>query len=218
MARVIRRAIAGCLIAIIVISLLKAFVTKPSAGSSKPVASLPTRPDAYFLEMSSSDGRRSKEYVSGQRKRLESYDANSELSQLYIYRSDKGVSWVANLGAKTLLEFPDSPEVERSRKAMAKLVAWKEEGTEVIQGCKCTRFVGRYVPQAAGYFFMGSGAAHEESFIDASNGLPVRHVTYDRQGKATIIDERVAFSLDPPDPEMFEAPQGFEVQRVELNR
>jgi hypothetical protein len=219
MARVIRRAIAGCLIAIIVLSLLKAFVTKPSDGSSKLVESLPARPDAYFLEMHSSNGRRSKEFVSGQRKRLESNDANGEQPQVLIYRRDKAVTWNVEPGSKTVLELPYTPEVEATYEKIAAIICWSEEGTGVIEGCKCTRFVGRYGPRGAsmGYSFMGPGGAHEELFIDASNGLPVRQITYDRRGKAAAINERVAFNLDPPDPELFELPKGYDVEHVPLN-
>jgi len=219
MTRVVRRAIAVCLIAVIVFSLLKALLTKPSAGSSKSVAALPARPDSYSLVMRSSNGHLNQEYVSGQRKRLEDFDENSGQSQTFIYRRDEGVSWTVKSDSKTVLELKYTPDVEAAYQAMAALVSWTEEGTEVVQGCKCTRFVGRYVPRAgAGYFFMGPGSAHEEMLIDESNGLPVRHVTYDRGGKAAAISERVTFGLDPPDSKLFEVPAGYTVERLEPNR
>lgn len=217
MAQAIRRAIAGCLIAIIAFSLLKALFTKSATSSSTSVESLLARPDAYFLEMHSSNGQQSKEYVSGQRKRLESYDANAEHHQVIIYRRDKAVTWNVNPASKTVFELSYTPQVEATYKAITSLVVWTEEGTEVVEACKCIRFLGRYAPRAAGYYLSGPGGDYEELFVDASNGLPVRQITYDRRGKAAVINERVAFNLDPPDPELFELPKGYDVERATRN-
>jgi hypothetical protein len=170
--------------------------------------------------MCSSDGQKSREFVHGRLKRLEIYSLTSELPQLHIYRPDKGLSWTAMPGSKTLQEFSDSPAEAATALAINALVAWSEEGTAVIDGCQCIRFVGKYVepPADAGYYVTGPGRAYEECFIDAANGLPVRHVTYDQLGQQAVVNDRKAFDLQPRDLELFELPQGYIVERAEENR
>jgi hypothetical protein len=216
----IRASIVLILVAVVGFSVFKLRSTNqppPSPMSSSP---FPPRPDCYFLEMHSSDGQHSKEYVNGKLKRLEIYGPTSELPQLYIYRRDKGVTWSAMPGSKTLRETAASPATAATAAAVNALIAWTNEGTAKIEGRKCIRFVGTYVePQAgAGYYVMGTGRAYEETFIDAENGLPVRHATYDMLGKLSVVNERTAFDLNPPDLALFEVPDGYSVERSESSQ
>jgi hypothetical protein len=217
MSRVIWASIGLILVAVVGFCAFRFQAKNQRPASPMSTSSFPARPICYFLEMHSSNGTHSKEYVNGNLKRLEIYSANSELPQLHIYRPDKGVSWTAMPGSTTLREFRYSLARGATAKASDSLVAWTQEGTAEIEGCKCIRFVGKYVdpPADVGYFVMDPGRAYEESFIDAANGLPVRHITYDRFGKPAVVNERIAFNLNPPEAALFEIPLGYAVESVE---
>jgi hypothetical protein len=176
------------------------------AGSSESGSPFPARPECYYLEMRYSDGRHSKEYVGGGRRRLESYSATGELSWLHIDRPDKGISWSALSGSTVLSESPCPKAAATGASAPDPLVEWTKEGTAVLEGCVCIRFVGRY------RISMPTGLAREELFIDAANGLPVRQVTYDLVGNPALVNERLAFNLQPPAPALFEVPEGHTVE------
>src|SRR5437588_8170677 len=117
---------------------------------------VPPRPPHYFLEMRSSEGQISKEYVNGTLRRLEVYVPSSDRPQLHIYRLDKGVSWTAMPGSTTLREFTYSADRAATIDAMNSLIIWSLEGSAVIDGCECLRFIGRYQIPA--------GKAYEESY------------------------------------------------------
>jgi hypothetical protein len=176
-----------------------------------------------------SDGEYCREFVSGDLRRLEMYGADGSLLHLFIYRPDEGLSWASMAGSKVLYEILTSPS--NSNTEADELIVWTREEFAVIEGCECIRFVGRYriagktvwpaaaAPLSQAVFTeedhqAAAGKAYEVCFIDAANGLVCRHVTYDRAGKRVLVTDRRAFDVRPPEPAMFEIPEGYSLQRA----
>lgn len=204
------RVLIGLVLLALGFCVLKLFASRGPSGSPMSTSSFPSRPDSYFLEMRSSNGSISKEFVRGSLKRIEVHTPSSEIPQLHIYRPDKRVSWTAMPGSTTLRELAYPSASAATALAINSLTAWTEDGTAMIEGCECIHFLGRYQ--------MPAGRAYEETYIDVANGLPIRHVTYDMFGKQSLVNERKAFNLQPPELELFEIPKGYTVGRSDENQ
>ncbi len=85
------------------------------------------------------------------------------------------------------------------------LSEWSEEGTEIIDGRKCRRFVGRYLDEHS----QPIGDAHEVRFIDAKTGLPRRELDFDMRGKLVTTTEYLNAKIGPPPRHVFEIPKGY---------
>lgn len=137
--------------------------------------------------------------------RLEQYNVAGELDSLSVYRPDKDICWSALPASGTLYEsaFPRDPVFAAF---VDTLFAWNDEGSEIIDGRECRRYVG--TPQSA-----SAGQSHEVIYIEAANGLPVRHITYDVLGRPARSELRSAFNLKPQAPSLFERPKEYSVVR-----
>jgi hypothetical protein len=84
------------------------------------------------------------------------------------------------------------------------LYDWSEDGTEVIDGRRCRRFVGRYREARCPI-----GGAHEVCFVDAKTGMRRRADSYDEKGEFVARLEYLNAKVGPPPRHVFEMPEGY---------
>jgi len=86
------------------------------------------------------------------------------------------------------------------------LYDWTPDGSEFIDGRECLRFVGRPAAPA--------GKALEVYYIDRATGLHRRAITYNKLGNQSLVVDYRSVALGPPDPSVFELPEGCSVEKL----
>ena len=160
-------------------------------------------PKQYSAEIVRSDGDRCRVFSDGVRQRIELYGP-SGIQSIVISRPDRGVAWSLTPGSTTFYETPFTQQDNVTDPSS--LLDWHEEGTEHIEGVECVRYCGRY--------FIPAGAAYELCFVERSNGVRRRSVTFDKSGALRLTVDWRSVNLEPPDPAVFEVPQGHSVERL----
>lgn len=162
-------------------------------------------PKQYSAEIVRSDGYRSRIFTDGVRQRVELHGATG-IQSIVISRPDKGVAWSLMPGSTVFYETPFTQQVAQSVLDPSSLLDWQEEGTEQIDGAECVRYRGRYTRPA--------GAAYELCFVERASGIRRRKVTFDKAGSERLTVDWRSVTLEPPDPAVFELPQGYSVERL----
>ena len=109
-------------------------------------------------------------------------------------------------GCEVFYEAPLAPDEVESLPDPSTLLDWEQDGTEIIDGRECLRFVGHYTHPA--------GAAYEVCFIDRASGIRRRMITYDKLGRQALTVDCQSVSLGPPQPSLFELPDGYTVEKL----
>lgn len=122
---------------------------------------------------------------------------------IVISRPDKGVIWSLTPSTKTYSQSQLPRGLEHAFDPDT-LYDWTEEGTAMIDGRRCRRFVGRY-REARGPI----GDAHEVCFVDAKTGMRRRVDSYGVKGKLAATIDYLNAVIGPPPREMFEMPEGY---------
>jgi hypothetical protein len=144
-------------------------------------------------------------YVDGLRRRFDIRFANGTRS-IVIHRPDKGIGWSLMPGCEVFYESPLASDVVESLHDPTTLLDWIQDGTEIIDGHECLRFVGHYTFPA--------GTAYEVCYVDQISGVRRRMITYDKLGRQALTVDCRSVSLGPPEPSVFELPDGFRVQKL----
>ena len=164
----------------------------------------PPHPKQYSAEIVRSDGERWWVYADGVKGRQETHFPDGR-TKILISRPDKGVGWILSPETKTYSQFKFTESMVKSAdRFIESLCDWTADGTEVIDGRCCLRFVGSYRSE------MGrSGAAHEVQYIDAKTKMPRREVTFNLKGKKALTVDTLNVVLRRPPPKTFEIPPGY---------
>jgi hypothetical protein len=162
-------------------------------------------PKQYSAEIVRSDGDRSRVFTDGLRQRIEIYAAGA-VQGIVISRPDKGVAWSFMAGSTLFHETPFTQQVAQSVVDPTSLLDWQEDGSEQIDGTECVRYRGRYRFPA--------GAAYELCFIERATGMRRRSVTFDKTGAQRLTVDWRSVTFAPPDPAVFEVPQGYSLKRL----
>lgn len=88
----------------------------------------------------------------------------------------------------------------------ATLLDWEGDGSEIIDGHECLRFVGHYTHPA--------GAAYEVCYVDQISGIRRRMITYNQLGREALTVDCQSVTLGPPEPSVFELPDGITVEKL----
>jgi hypothetical protein len=163
------------------------------------MSALPPLPGQFSAEVVRSDGDRTMVYVNGRIRRLEMSDPKTGVICIIIGRPDKGVLWSLTPHTKTY------SQTKLPKRGPGfdpfDIYDWKEDGSAVIDGRKCRRFIGRLRDASV------SEDAHEACFVDANTGMRRRMVGYVK-GKATLTIDYLSAVVGPPPSKLFEMPKG----------
>jgi len=163
---------------------------------------LPPLPKKFSAEHIRSDGDRGKVYIDGLRRRFDIQFANG-LRSIVIHRPDKRVGWSLMPGCDV---FYESPLTSDEMPDPSTLLDWAQDGTEIIDGRECLRFIGHYT--------FSAGAAYEVCYVDRASGIRRREITYDKLGRQALTVDCRSVSLSAPDPSVFELPDGFRIEKL----
>jgi hypothetical protein len=166
---------------------------------------LPQRPMQYSATVVRSDDEPAGSvYADGPKDRQETHFLDGRI-EILISRRDKGVAWALVPEAKTYSQFKFTDDMaKRATRFVKWLYDWKADGTEIIDGRRCLRFVGSYRPGAG-----PSGSAHEIQYFDAKTHMPRRFVTFDLNGKKALTVDYLNVVVGPQPRELFEIPLGY---------
>lgn len=164
------------------------------------MSSLPPQLEQYYsTEIIRSDGISSRIFSDGLRQRIETYNQGS-IPTVSISRPDLGVIWLLMSDSEQYQELqfnnqygtfdPDS------------MLEWQAEGLESIEGVEYLRYRGLYK-------FADTGGAYELRYVDQNNGFCRRSVTFNKTGSKSLTVDWHSLSPEPPDPKMFDLPQGY---------
>jgi len=162
------------------------------------MSTFPPPPKRYSAEIIRSDGERSLVFEDGVRGRVE------DGKNILIRRLDKGVAWNLTPETKTYSQVKLTKEMVKRAISLETLCDWRADGTEVIDGRNCLRFIGHY-HSADG----ASDAAHEIYYVDAKTHMPRRNITFDLNGKKALTVDTLNVVLGPQPREIFEIPAGY---------
>jgi hypothetical protein len=164
----------------------------------------PPYPKQYSAEIVRSDGERYTVYADGARGRQETHFPDGR-TKILISRPDKGVGWTLSPETNTYSQFKFTQSMVKSAdRFMDSLYDWRADGTEVIDGRQCLRFIGNYRPKLG-----PCGGAHELHYIDAKTKMPRREVTFNLKGKKALTVDTLNVVLRRPAPKTFEIPPGY---------
>ena len=167
---------------------------------------VPPLPKQYSAETVFSDGERVVLHVRGVMGRLEMYGKTGP-AFISIRRPDKGVEWSLSPDTNAYSETVVPPESD-STLLPPPDQEWNEDGTEMIAGHQCLRFVGRY---REALFRLNGDAANKRQqprtvcYVDAQTGMRRREIHYDFNGELVATIDYLA---GPPPASLFELPQG----------
>jgi outer membrane lipoprotein-sorting protein len=166
---------------------------------------LPQRPKRYSAKVVRSDGEPvCFVYADGPKGRLETYSADGR-TKVVISRPDKGVVWTLTPETRSYSQAKFTEDmVKKATRFIESTYEWKADGTEVIEGRRCLRFLGSYPPETG-----PPGSAHEVQYFDARTQMPRRFVTFDSNGKEALTVDYLDVVLRPPPSELFEIPTGY---------
>src|SRR5262245_10547994 len=139
---------------------------------------VPPLPKQYSAETVFPNGDRWVLHVHGVMERFEMYPKTGHASTA-IHRPDKGVKWSLSPDANT---YSEEVVPRESECAPPPEQEWNEDGTEMIAGRKCSRFVGRY---REAIFRPNGDAANKHQrpstvcYVDAQSGMRRREIHYD---------------------------------------
>ncbi len=163
---------------------------------------LPPLPPQFSAEIVRSDGDRTKVYLDGSMRRIEMYFQAGQ-SNIIITRPDKGLMWSLEPEAKTYSQSRLPKGLDRLLDPDT-LCEWTLDGTAVIDGHQCRRFVGRYRGQTGPI-----GEAYELCFVDVKTQMRRRMVTFDLKGKRALTIDYLNSVVGPPPRAVFELPEGY---------
>jgi hypothetical protein len=166
------------------------------------MSTLPPLPARYSAEVVRSDGDRTILYVDGWMRRLEIYPKTGHPT-IVISRPDKGVIWSFTPHAKTYSQAKLPRGLERAFDPDT-LYDWTEDGTEMIDGRRCRRFVGRYREPSGPI-----GDAHEVCCVDSNTGMRRRVVSFDVNGDLALTIDYLNAKVGRPSLAVFEMPEGY---------
>lgn len=162
---------------------------------------LPPLPKEYSASVIRSDGDRSRVYLRGDRRRVETEFSNRQ-RHVVIARGDLGVGWLWQ-NADPWLETPMDWELVSGDVDPSTALDWKEHGSANVDGETCIHFRG----------FADDGTMQEECFVLPS-GIRRRMITYRTDGGVGIVVDCVDVELGPPAVELFDLPKNADVQRI----
>jgi hypothetical protein len=158
-------------------------------------------PKQYSAETVCPNGERIVLHVHGVMERLELHRKTGP-TRITIRRPDQGVEWSLSANANTCSEAAlPSVSDPTPLPALEQLLAeeWTEDGTEMIAGRPCRRWVGRFrEPQ------LGRGN-RTVCYVDAETGLRRREDHFDDRGELVGTTN---YSPDLPPASLFELPEG----------
>jgi len=163
---------------------------------------VPPLPKDYSAEMICPDGDRTVLYVRGVMERFEMYP-KTRPPRIAIRRPDKGVEWSllphTNTYSETVL--PSASEFRDIAATLGRMLEqeWKDDGTEMIAGRRCWKFVG-WNREA-----IFSRDSHIVCYVDAQTGTRRRECHYDVSGELVATIDYLAGS---PPRRLFELPEG----------
>jgi hypothetical protein len=163
-------------------------------------------PRQFTADVARSDGDRSRIFSDGVRQRVKRHGPDG-VQSIVIGRPDRGVAWSLVPGSRAVYETPLAPEAAQSTLDPTSVLDWQEEGAERVDGVECVRYRGNYEVAAA-------GAAYELCFVERATGVRRRSVTFDATGAERLTVEWSSVTLEPPDPTVFEIPEGYSVERL----
>jgi hypothetical protein len=166
------------------------------------MSSLPPQLEQYYsTEIVSSDGIRSRIFSDGIRKRIETYNQGS-IPTITITRPDLGVNWLLILDSKQYQEFQRDSWYRTFEFDLERGLEWQEEGLESIEGVEYVRYRGLYK-------FSELEVPYQLRYVDQNNGFRSRLVIFDKTGSKSLTVDCYSLSPEPPDPKMFDLPQGY---------
>jgi hypothetical protein len=166
------------------------------------MSTLPAFPKSYTVEVVRSDGDRTTLYVDGWMRRLDIHPKTGEPT-IVISRPDKGLIWSLA---------PQNRTYSRAKLPAGwnrvfdpdKLHDWNEDGTEMIDGRRHRRFVGRYSGTQSPI-----GKAREVCFIDATTGMRRRVDSYNKKGMLALRMDYLNAKVGRPPRTVFDMPAGY---------
>jgi hypothetical protein len=158
-------------------------------------------PKRYSAKLVGSDGDHTMLYVNGWMRRLEFYPRIGR-PNIVISRPDKGVIWSLDPQTKTYSQAKLPLHLEGAFDPDT-LYDWTEDGTEIIDGRKCRRFVGRYRGPK------GPTEEVEICYVDARAGMRRRVSAYDEKGKLVPVMDYLNAKVGAPPRNIFDMPEGF---------
>jgi hypothetical protein len=164
---------------------------------------LPPLPGQYSVQTVESNGDRILLFVDGEKERLELHP-RTRRPVIQIRRPDKGVEWSVSPDTNVFSEVklpPADAELQSEIQSMLSMEGeWDEDGTELIDGHLCTRFVerSRHSP-------VGQPCGHTVCQVDVQTGMRRRDSHYAADGELVAT---VDYVVGPPPPGVFELPEG----------
>jgi hypothetical protein len=162
---------------------------------------LPPLPGQYSVQTVESNGDRIVLYVDGEKERLELH-RRTRRPVIRIRRPDKGVEWSVSSDTNTFSEVKLPPEDAELQSEIESMLCneWDEDGTELIDGQPCARFVerSRHSP-------VGQPGGQAVCHVDVQTGMRRRDSYYAADGELVAT---VDYVVGSPPPGVFELPEG----------
>ena len=125
-------------------------------------------------------------------------DPNTGEISILIGRPDKGVLWSLTPHNKTYSQ----KTLPKREPGFDDIYDWTEDGSAVIDGRKCRRFVGRHRDTSV------TVDAHQVCFVDVKTGMHRRIVGYVK-GEAALTIDYLSSAVGPLPSRLFEMPKGY---------
>jgi hypothetical protein len=162
-------------------------------------------PKQYSAETFFPNGDRWVLHAHGVMERFEMFPKTGP-ALISIRRPDKGVEWSLSPDTNAYSETVVPPESEF---APPPPLEWNDDGTEMIAGHQCWRFVGRY---REALFRLNGEAANKRQqartvcYVDVQTGMRRREIHYDVNGELVATTD---YWPDSPPANLFELPEGW---------
>lgn len=164
---------------------------------------LPPEPKQYSVEIVRSDGHRKLVYEAGNStSRIEESDKTG-LTCIVLSRSDKGMIWMLDSKTRTYSHTKLPKDQDRVFDPDM-LFDWVADGSEMIDGRRCRRFVGRLRNRDGSL-----GTISTIVFIDGKTGMRRREVTLGQDGRPYLTIDYLNAVVGKPPRSLFEIPEGY---------